>query len=165
MRRHAFYYQYTIDELDLLNELGELVRVKVNLFTPSRKPVGRARASARDGRPRRVYDAPRTPWERLKELDERDRDAGGPGLILPRQTRGDRTDHRHDEPRRTRPAHPRRTGPARGPGRAAHRTARQTRQPRHGILEQDARPHRGRRTGRRRTPASRRGPGFRAHHR
>ncbi|WP_242674102.1 hypothetical protein [Bifidobacterium longum] len=42
----------------MLNELRELVRVKVNLFTPSKKPVGRA--SARDGRPRRVYDAPHT---------------------------------------------------------------------------------------------------------
>ena len=81
VRRHAFYYRYTIDELDLLNELWELARVKVNLFTPSRKPVGGT--STRDGRPRRVYDALRTPWERLKEFDERDRAAGGPGFILP----------------------------------------------------------------------------------
>lgn len=34
-------------------------------------------------RPRRVYDEPRTPWERLKEFDEKDRAAGGPGFILP----------------------------------------------------------------------------------
>ena len=77
--RHAFYYRYTVDELDLLNELWELVRIKTNLFTPSKKPV--ARESTRDGRPRRVYDRPRTPWERLKEFDERDRAAGGPGFI------------------------------------------------------------------------------------
>ena len=37
----------------------------------------------RDGRPRRVYDRPATPWERLKRLDERDRADGGAGFILP----------------------------------------------------------------------------------
>ncbi|OZG66127.1 integrase, partial [Bifidobacterium hapali] len=79
VRRHAFYYRYTADELDLLNELWELVRVKANLFTPSKKPI--ARESTRDGRPRRVYDRPRTPWERLKEFDDQDRAAGGPGFI------------------------------------------------------------------------------------
>ena len=79
VRRHAFHYRYELPELDLLNELWELVRVKANLFTPSKKPV--ARESTRDGRPRRVYDKPRTPWERLKEFDEQDRAAGGPGYI------------------------------------------------------------------------------------
>lgn len=79
VRRHAFHYRYTVDELGLLNELWELVRVKANLFTPSRKPV--ARESTRDGRPRRIYDRPRTPWERLREFDEQDRAAGGPGFI------------------------------------------------------------------------------------
>lgn len=74
VRRHAFHYRYTVDELGLLNELWELVRIKANLFTPSKKPVGRA--CTRDGRPRRVYDEPRTPWERLKEFDEKDRAAG-----------------------------------------------------------------------------------------
>ena len=57
------------------------MRIKANLFTPSKKPVGRA--STRDGRPKRVYDQPVTPWERLKEFDEKDRAAGGPGFILP----------------------------------------------------------------------------------
>lgn len=88
---------------------------------------------------------------------------GRTGIHPARQTRGDRTDHRHDEPRGARPAHPRHTGPTRSPGRATHCTARQTRRPGHGILEQDARPDRGRRTGRRRNPAGRRGLGFRAH--
>lgn len=55
--------------------------VKVNLFTPSKKPVGRS--STRDGRPRRVYDQPTTPWERLKRFDEQDRADGGTGFILP----------------------------------------------------------------------------------
>ena len=81
VRRHAFYYRYTVEELDLLNELWELVRIKANLFTPSKKPVGRS--STRDGRPRRVYDRPMTPWERLKRFDREDRGNGGSGFILP----------------------------------------------------------------------------------
>lgn len=81
VRRHAFYYRYEPPELDLLNELWELVSIKMNLFTPSKKPIGRS--STRDGRPRRVYDRPATPWERLKRLDERDRADGGAGFILP----------------------------------------------------------------------------------
>lgn len=36
VRRHAFYYRYEPAELDLLNELWELVRIKANLFTPSK---------------------------------------------------------------------------------------------------------------------------------
>lgn len=81
VRRHAFYYRYEPPELDLLNELWELVSIKMNLFTPSKKPIGRS--CTRDGRPRRVYDRPATPWERLKRLDERDRADGGAGFILP----------------------------------------------------------------------------------
>lgn len=81
VRRHAFCYRYEPAELDLLNELWELVRIKANLFTPSKKPVGRA--STRDGRPKRVYDQPVTPWERLKRFDDKDRAKGGPGFIKP----------------------------------------------------------------------------------
>lgn len=81
VRRHAFYYRYEHTELDLLNELWELVSVKANLFTPSKKPVGRT--STRDGRPRRIYDEPATPWERLKRFDEEDRANGGDGFIRP----------------------------------------------------------------------------------
>lgn len=81
VRRHAFYYRYEPAELDLLNELWELVRIKANLFTPSKKPVGRA--STRDGRPKRVYDQPVTPWESLKRFDDEDRAKGGPGFIKP----------------------------------------------------------------------------------
>ena len=81
VRKHAFYYRYEPAELDLLNELWELVRIKANLFTPSKKPVGQA--STRDGRPRRIYDKPMTPWERLKRFDEEDRANGGDGFIKP----------------------------------------------------------------------------------
>ena len=59
MRKHAFHYRYTVEELDLPDKLWEIVSIKMNLFTPSKKPVGQA--SARDGRPRRVYDDPMTP--------------------------------------------------------------------------------------------------------
>ena len=81
VRKHAFYYRYEPAELDLLNELWRLVSIKMNLFTPSKKPVGRS--STRDGRPRRVYDRPMTPWERLKRFDDEDRAKGGPGFIKP----------------------------------------------------------------------------------
>lgn len=81
VRRHAFHYRYEPAELDLLNELWELVRIKANLFTPSKKPVGRA--STRDGRPKRVYDQPMTPWERLKRFDDEDRARGGPASSNP----------------------------------------------------------------------------------
>lgn len=81
VRRHAFCYRYEPAGLDLLNELWELVRIKANLFTPSRKPVGRA--GTRGGRPKRVYDQPVTPWERLKRFDDEDRAKGGPGSIKP----------------------------------------------------------------------------------
>ena len=57
------------------------MRIKANLSAPSKKPVGRS--STRDGRPRRVYDRPMTPWERLKRFDREDQDNGGSGFILP----------------------------------------------------------------------------------
>ena len=78
-RSTTIYYRHTADELDLPDELWELVRVKANLLTPSKKPI--ARESTRNGRSRRVYDKPRTPWERLKEFDDQDRAAGGHGYI------------------------------------------------------------------------------------
>ena len=82
VRRHAFHYRYEPAELDLLNELWELVRIKANLFTPSKKPVGRA--STRDGRPKRVYDQPMTPWERLKRFDDEEpRQGEATGFIKP----------------------------------------------------------------------------------
>lgn len=160
VRRHAFHYRYTVDELGLLNELWELVRIKANLFTPSKKPVGRA--CTRDGG-RGASTTSRAPRGRGSRSSTRrtgpreDRDSSCPANA--RRSNG-------SSPRRTRgarPAHPRHTGPTRSPGRATHCTARQTRRPGHGILEQDARPDRGRRTGRRRNPAGRRGLGFRAH--
>ncbi|MDU2950620.1 MAG: hypothetical protein E7B73_07365 [Bifidobacterium longum] len=40
-RSTTIYYRHTADELDLPDELWELVRVKANLLTPSKKPIAR----------------------------------------------------------------------------------------------------------------------------
>ncbi|WP_293058296.1 transposase [Mycobacterium sp.] len=65
MRKHAFYWRYdTPEELELLNELWELVSLRLNFFTPTKKAVGYTVAA--DGRRKRVYDKPATPWQRLQ---------------------------------------------------------------------------------------------------
>lgn len=64
VRRHAFHYRYdTPVELGLLNELYGLVRIRLNMFTATTKAIG-WRAN-RNGKNTRVYDAPRTPYQRL----------------------------------------------------------------------------------------------------
>lgn len=64
VRKHAFYRRYdTPAELALLNELWPLVSLRLNFFTPTRKPVDYATGA--DGRRRRVYDTPKTPWQRV----------------------------------------------------------------------------------------------------
>ncbi|MDP4014147.1 MAG: transposase family protein [Candidatus Nanopelagicales bacterium] len=72
VRKHAFYWRYdTAAELDLLNQLWRLVSVRLNFFTPTRKAVGYATTT--DGRRKRIYDTPATPWQRLRAsgvLDE-----------------------------------------------------------------------------------------------
>ena len=66
VRKHAFYWRYdTPEELTLLNELWPLVSLRMNFFTPTKKPTGHATAA--DGRRKRVYDQPRTPWQRVLE--------------------------------------------------------------------------------------------------
>lgn len=68
VRRHAFHYRYdTALELQLLNELYLLVRVRLNLFTATTKAVGWR--SNKHGKKTRVYDTPRTPYQRA--LDSR----------------------------------------------------------------------------------------------
>lgn len=65
VRKHAFYWRYdTPQELALLNELWVLVSLRLNFFTPTKKPVGYARTA--DGRNKRIYDKPATPWQRLQ---------------------------------------------------------------------------------------------------
>lgn len=49
--------------LRLLNELWSLVNDRLNYFTPTKKPVGWATDTV--GRRKRVYDKPRSPYQRL----------------------------------------------------------------------------------------------------
>lgn len=64
VRKHAFYWRYdTPQELALLSELWPLVSLRLNFFTPTKKPVGYA--TTVDGRRKRLYDTPKTPWQRV----------------------------------------------------------------------------------------------------
>jgi hypothetical protein len=64
VRRHAFHYRYdTAAELKLLNALYALVRVRLNLFTATTKATGWR--SNKHGKKTRVYDKPRTPYQRV----------------------------------------------------------------------------------------------------
>lgn len=64
VRRHAFHYRYdTALELQLLNELYALVRVRLNMFTATTKAIDWR--SNKHGRKTRVYDKPRTPYQRV----------------------------------------------------------------------------------------------------
>lgn len=63
-RRHAFRYRYdTAAELTLLNALYALVRVRLNLFTATTKTIGWR--SNKHGKKTRIYDKPRTPYQRV----------------------------------------------------------------------------------------------------
>jgi hypothetical protein len=60
VRRHAFHYRYdTALEMQLLNELYPLVRVRLNMFTATTKAIGWR--SNKHGKKTRIYDKPRTP--------------------------------------------------------------------------------------------------------
>lgn len=66
VRKHAFYWRYdTAEELALLNQMWKLVSIRLNFFTPTKKPI--AYQTTTDGRRRRVYDKPKTPWQRLQQ--------------------------------------------------------------------------------------------------
>lgn len=66
VRRHAFHYRYdTATELQLLNELYALVRLRLNLFTATTKAIGYR--SNKHGKNTRVYDKPRTPYQRVRD--------------------------------------------------------------------------------------------------
>jgi hypothetical protein len=65
VRKHAFYWRYdTPAELELLNRLWKLVSLRLNFFTPTKKPVGYTTTAG--GRRKRIYDTPATPWQRLQ---------------------------------------------------------------------------------------------------
>ena len=64
VRKHAFHWRYdTTEELALLNELWSLVSLRLNFFTPTKKPT--EYSTTADGRRRRLYDKPATPWQRV----------------------------------------------------------------------------------------------------
>lgn len=68
VRKNAYRYRYdTPAELDLLNELWEMVNLRKNYLLPTKKATGWRETSS--GRHVRLYDAPRTPYQRL--LDSR----------------------------------------------------------------------------------------------
>lgn len=65
VRKHAFYWRYdTPDELERLNRLWRLVSLRLNFFTPTKKPIDYTTTA--DGRRKRIYDKPATPWQRLQ---------------------------------------------------------------------------------------------------
>lgn len=66
VRKHAFYYRYdTSEELTLLSQLWPLVSMRLNFFTPTKKPI--SYTTTADGRRKRRYDSPKTPWQRVQE--------------------------------------------------------------------------------------------------
>jgi hypothetical protein len=65
VRKHAFHWRYdTPAELDLLNQLWAAVCLRLNFFTPTKKPI--RYETTPSGRRQRIYDAPGTPWQRVK---------------------------------------------------------------------------------------------------
>jgi hypothetical protein len=65
VRKHAFHWRYdTAQELELLNRLWQLVSLRLNFFTPTKKAVGYTTTA--QGRRTRIYDKPATPWQRLQ---------------------------------------------------------------------------------------------------
>ncbi|MFZ2164208.1 MAG: DDE-type integrase/transposase/recombinase [Propionibacteriaceae bacterium] len=64
VRRYGFYHRYdTPTELELLNQLWPLVNDRLNFFNPTKKPTGYTTDTI--GRRKRLYDTPRTPYQRL----------------------------------------------------------------------------------------------------
>lgn len=68
VRRHAFRYRYETEaELALLNDLWALVMARKNHLLPCVKATGWTTTKA--GRKKRIYDPPRTPYQRLIDAD------------------------------------------------------------------------------------------------
>lgn len=64
VRKYAFCYRYdTAEERAVLNRLWALVNDRLNYLTPTKKPIGYG--SDRNGSRTRLYDKPRTPFDRL----------------------------------------------------------------------------------------------------
>ena len=68
VRRYGFYYRYDTEaERQTLAALWKVVCLKMNFFTATKKPIGWASDAV--GRRKRLYDEPRTPFERLLDAD------------------------------------------------------------------------------------------------
>ena len=64
VRRYGFYYRYDTElERRALNRLWRRVNDRVNYLMPTSKPIGYS--STKTGRRKRLYDTPRTPFDRL----------------------------------------------------------------------------------------------------
>ena len=64
VRKFGFHYRYdTHDERAILAALWQVVCLKLNYFTATKKPTGWTQAAS--GRRKRVYDDPTTPYQRL----------------------------------------------------------------------------------------------------
>lgn len=75
VRKYGFYYRYDTDpERRVLNRLWKLTNDRLNYLTPTIKPIDYGQT--RTGRRRRLYDAPKTPFDRLVES----------GVLSPAQT-------------------------------------------------------------------------------
>lgn len=110
VHKHAFYWRYdTGEELALLNELWQLVSLRLNFFIPTKRPIDYATTT--DGRRKRIYDEPATPL------------AARPGIRAPERradchhsgTRGRHQSSRPDPPGQPHPATTDRSGPRQDP--------------------------------------------------
>ncbi|WP_235272478.1 integrase catalytic domain-containing protein [Microbacterium profundi] len=64
VRRYGFYWRYeNADALMVLNRLWPVVNDRLNYFTPTKKPIDWK--TDKIGRRCRIYDKPRTPFQRL----------------------------------------------------------------------------------------------------
>lgn len=64
VRTYAYYYRYdTPEDMRVLNRLWPLVNDRMNFLTPTNKPIGWG--TDRNGRRKRIYDTPATPFDRL----------------------------------------------------------------------------------------------------
>ena len=68
VRKHVGYLRIeTTQEMELLNQIYDRVRLLVNFFYPSQKLISKTRQGARV---RRLYDAAQTPFQRVLACDE-----------------------------------------------------------------------------------------------
>jgi hypothetical protein len=68
VRKHAFHYRHdSPEELRVLNRLWPLVNDRMNFLTPTKKPIDWG--TDRNGRRKRIYESPATPFDRLLASD------------------------------------------------------------------------------------------------